>query len=465
VVLVQGDAGAGKTAAMAHVKTIMEQEGWLVRGMAFTGKAAAQLQRGSGIESQTVASFLNQVESIKGRQLWIVDEASMIGSKDLNQLLDLAKEGQVKVVLVGDRKQFQSIEAGRMFSVLQEKGHVQMVTMTQTLRQRDEILKETVRAISAKEIDRAFVLLEQKGRLVEIPDRVKRLKAVAQEYLKLQDQGKTALVLTALNQDRIALNYQIRSELITRGELSQGRSFQVLETTNLHPAWATKADAYKTSQVIMTTGKVGELKAGTRLEILGVHLENKTLVGLIQDKNGSQRQVEINPEKLSNKLSVFQRAERNFSKGDRIVFLKNDRQLGIQNGMVGKIEKLDDRGNAHVRTLEGRAIRFNLEGGPRSYNYITHAYALTEYKSQGQTVDAVIWHTQAKDAFKEINTSNSFYVSITRAREDAKIFTDSKADLKEQVKHEQAKTSTLDYSHEISGPKGSRDEGKEMEGR
>ncbi len=80
-------------------------------------------------------------------------------------------------------------------------------------------------------------------------------------------------------------------------------------------------------------------------------------------------------------------------------------------------------------------------------------------------MDAVIWHTQAKDSFKETNTSNSFYVSITCAREDAKVFTDSKVDLKEQVKHEQVKTSTLDYSHEASGPKRSQDEGKGMEVR
>jgi conjugative relaxase-like TrwC/TraI family protein len=463
VVLVQGDAGAGKTAAMAHVKTLMGQEGWSVRGLAFTAKAAAELQRESGIESQTVASFLNQAESIKGRQLWIVDEASMIGSKDLHRLLSLVQEGQVKVVLVGDRKQFQSIEAGRMFSVLQERGHIQTVIMTQTLRQQDAMLKETVHAISTKEIDRAFDLLEQKGRLVEVPDRTERLKEVAREYLSLQDHGKTALVLTALNQDRVALNHQIRTERAARGEILQGRTFQVLESVNIHPAWATQADAYKPGLVIVTRGKVGELKAGTRLEVVGIHPEHKSLIGQIREKKGFQRHVEINPEKFSEKLSVFQRVEQNFSEGDRVVFLKNDRQLGIQNGAVGRIEKLDERGNAHVKTLEGKDIRFNLEGGPRSYSYITHAYALTEYKSQGQTVDAVIWHAQAKDSFKEMNTANSFYVSITRAKEDAKVFTDSKADLREQVKHEQVKTSTLDYSHEVSDQKRGRDEGKVME--
>lgn len=391
----------------------------------------------------------------------------MIGSKDLHRLLDLAGKGRVKVVLIGDRKQFQPIEAGRMFSILQEKGQVQTVTMTQTLRQQDEKLRETVQAASAKEIDRAFGLLEREGRLVEISDRGECLQAVAQEYLRLQDQGKTVLVLTALNQDRVALNHQIRSDRVSRGELSEGGPFQVLETVSLHPAWAARADAYKPGQVIVTTGKVGELKAGSRIEVVGVHPDHQTLVGQILEKDGSQRWVEIDPGRSSEKLSLFHQVERNFAEGDRIVFLKNDRHLGIQNGMVGMIHRLDDRGNVHVKTLEGREIRFNLEGGPRSYGHITHAYALTEYKSQGQTVDAVLWHTQAKDLFKERNTANSFYVSITRAREEAKVFTDSKADLQEQVKQEQMKTSTLDYPQEDSGSRQGREmnEGRVMEGR
>lgn len=113
--------------------------------------------------------------------------------------------------------------------------------MTQTLRQQDERLRETVQAAGAKEIDRAFGLLEREGRLVEISDRGERLQAVAQEYLRLHDQGKTVLVLTALNQDRVALNHQIRSDRVSRGELSEGGPFQVLETVSVHPAWATRA--------------------------------------------------------------------------------------------------------------------------------------------------------------------------------------------------------------------------------
>lgn len=467
IVLVQGDAGTGKTAAMAHLKTLMEQEGWLIRGLAFTGKAAAELQQGSGIQSQTLTRFLSRSDSIKGREAWIVDEASMIGSKDLHRLLGLAKEAQVKVVLVGDRKQFLPIAAGRMFSILLEKGQVQTVTMTELLRQRDEKLKETVHAISAKEIGRAFALLERDGRLVEISGRAERLKAVAREYLSLQDQNKTVLVLTALNQDRIALNHAIRAERVARGELSEGRVFQVLEAVSLNPAWATRADAYKPGQVVLTTGKVGDLKAGTRLEVVGVRPDNKALIASVQEKNGSQRRVEIDPGRFSDKLSAFHKVERNFAEGDRIVFLKNDSKIGIQNGRVGKIEKLDGHGNIRVKTSEGREIRFNLEKGSRAYRYIAHAYALTEYKSQGQTVDAVIWHTQAKDSFKEIHTANSFYVSITRARDDAKIFTDSKEGLKEQVKHEQVKTSSLDYSQQAADQKQVREttQGKELDGR
>jgi len=134
------------------------------------------------------------------------------------------------------------------------------------------------------------------------------------------------------------------------------------------------------------------------------------------------------------------------SEGGQVLFLKNDRSLKVQNGLTGQIEQIHETVHIQGKISNGRSVKFDLSGeGPRGHSYLTHAYALTEYKSQGQTVDNVIWHAPAGDRFKDENTMNAFYVSITRAREDAKVFTDSKEILKEQVKAEQEKTSTLDY--------------------
>lgn len=447
VTLIQGNAGAGKTAAMAAVKDIMEKEGWRVRGLAFTGKAAAELSQGSGIQSQTIASFLKEApDGLRRRETWIVDEASMIGSKDLYTLLERAGQVEARVVLIGDRKQFQSIQAGRMFSVLQERGAVRMTEMKEVLRQKTDFMRETVERIGGKEIDWAFSALKGRGALIEIPNREERLKAVTEAYLSIIHQGKEGLVLTARNEDRIELNNRIRSERMARGEIDEGRRFVVLESVSLNPAMAMLADSYKPGQLIVATGKMEGLKSGTRLEVVEVDRDKNVITAVAQEKSGSGRKVEIDPAKYSDRFSIFERLERSFSEGDRVVFLKNDRKLEIQNGLLGRIEKIDDRGNIQVKTNDDRDLRFNLdEKGSKSYNYISHAYALTEYKAQGQTVDAVIWHTRAEDQFKEANTMNSFYVSITRAREEAIVFTDSKEDLREQVKQEKEKTSTLDY--------------------
>lgn len=459
VTLIQGNAGAGKTAAMGAVKDVMEKEGWQVRGLAFTGKAAAELSQGSGIQSQTIASFLKEApDGLRRREIWIVDEASMIGSKDLYTLLERAGQVEAKVVLIGDRKQFQSIQAGRMFSVLQERGAVRMTEMKEVLRQKTDFMRETVERIGGKEIDWAFSALERRGALIEIPNREERLKAVTEAYLSFIHQGKEALVLTARNEDRIELNNRIRSERVARGEIDEGRRFVVFESVSLNPAMAMLADSYKPGQVIVATGKMEGLKSGTRLEVIEIDRDKNVITALTQEKSGSGRKVEIDPAKYSDRFSIFERVERSFSEGDRVVFLKNDRKLDIQNGLLGQIEKIDDRGNIQVKTSDDRDLRFNLsESGCRAYNHLTHAYTLTEYKAQGQTVDAVIWHARAEDRFKEANTMNSFYVSITRAREEAIVFTDSKEDLKEQVNQDREKTSTLDY------PERKEDEGKAHE--
>jgi len=125
------------------------------------------------------------------------------------------------------------------------------------------------------------------------------------------------------------------------------------------------------------------------------------------------------------------------------VFLKNDRDLNIQNGLTGTVKAVTEKGDMTVTLDTGREIRFNLH---ERYNYIDHGYAVTDYKSQGQTANAVLYHAETLQQAK--STFNSFYVAITRGKQDVKVFTDSVETLKEQVKHEQVKSSTLDYTKE-----------------
>ncbi|MFQ5779762.1 MAG: hypothetical protein ACE5HN_03115, partial [Nitrospiria bacterium] len=314
----------------------------------------------------------------------------------------------------------------------------------EVLRQQTDTMREAVQLISKKEIDKAFATLEDRGKIEEILDREARLEAVAKEYLSLANSGKAVLVLTARNEDRVEINDAIRSERIKRGDLAEGKPFQVFEQSRLDPAMAQFADAYRLGQMIVVTGKIEGLEAGTKLEIIRIDPDRNRIIGLSKEKGSSEIAIDVG--KDHHRLGLFQPVERSFSEGDRVLFLKNDRTLKVQNGLTGQIEQIHETGHIQVRTGAGRSVKFDLSGeGPRGYSHLTHAYALTEYKAQGQTVDDMIWHAPAGDRFKDENTMNAFYVSITRARDDAKVFTDSKEDLKAQVKEEQEKTSTLDY--------------------
>ena len=126
VIGIQGDAGTGKTSMLHAAREELEKKGYTVRGMTFTGKAAKELQTGAGVESQTLHSFLPKVQTPEftpsGKEAWFIDEVSMVGSKQMGELIRAAKDNNARIVLVGDTKQLQSIEAGRMFQKLQASG-------------------------------------------------------------------------------------------------------------------------------------------------------------------------------------------------------------------------------------------------------------------------------------------------------------------------------------------------------
>jgi len=135
--------------------------------------------------------------------------------------------------------------------------------------------------------------------------------------------------------------------------------------------------------------------------------------------------------------------------GDRVLFGKNDRRLRVQNGLAGVVTKADARGNLEVHTEHGRRVRFRVGGGERSpgdarhaYPYLDHGYARTEYKSQGATVDRVIWHADAREGRL---TQNAFYVALTRARDRFTLYTNDRELLAERVRGAETKASTLDH--------------------
>ncbi|PMB24298.1 hypothetical protein CEN45_08475 [Fischerella thermalis CCMEE 5198] len=127
VIAWQGVAVAGKTYGLRLYKELAESKGYGVEGFAPSAEAADGLARGTGIGSETIASLLYSQSTsnqslLPGKEIWIVDEASLLSAKDAYALLQRANEQQARVILVGDTQQLSAVEAGNPFKSLQAGG-------------------------------------------------------------------------------------------------------------------------------------------------------------------------------------------------------------------------------------------------------------------------------------------------------------------------------------------------------
>jgi conjugative relaxase-like TrwC/TraI family protein len=431
---IQGDAGTGKSTMLGAVRQQAQSEGYEVRGLAKTGKAAEELEKNAGIRSQTIDSFLLQERDALGeRQLWVIDEASMVGSRQFRELMIRSEQAEAKVVYVGDHKQEQAIDAGVPFQKLQESGVLKTVEMNEITRQSGEY-RETSQDLAARRIDRAFGRLARTGKINEMPDRAERIKTIVEDYTGRPDY-KDTIIVTARNDDRTELNDSIRKELKSLGRLDEKEyTFTVRASRNLSPEDRHFGQSYREGDVIYSTmaGVMG--RAGSEGKVTSVDHHSHSITA--KDKDGKEHSIDLI--KDGGRISVYGEKEASFSEGDKVIFLKNDRGLEVKNGQCGTVRQVDELGHMSVQMESGREVEFNVGS---QYNYIDHGYAVTSYKSQGQTSRDVIYHA---DTRREVNF-NQAYVAITRGREDVAIYTDDKENLKDQMKNESMKTWSPDY--------------------
>lgn len=459
---IQGDAGTGKTTMLANVREQLEKAGYHARGLGFTGKAAAAVEAQAGIKSQTIDSFLGSGQRLEsqtrsyhygklsiehregikqGKEVWIVDEASMLGSKKMHELMKAAEKADARVVYIGDTKQLQAVEAGKMFGKLQETGDLKTVRMSEVQRQKDEQYKDIVKDVSEKKIDKAFDKLEKQDRIKEINNRSDRLAAIKKDYTS-RDHRRTVIV-TARNADRTELNQSIHNKLKAQGKLDKSEhTFTVRESKNLSPEAKHFSQSYTEGDRIIANraGIIG--RAGREGKVIAVDQQNHKIT--VKTRDGKEHQINLKTQ--GQHLAAYQEKQQRFLQGEKVVFLKNDKSLNLKNGQIGEIKSIEKNGKAEIKMETGKTVKINLK---TQYNYIDHGYAVTDYKAQGQTSKEVIYHA---DTDKGVNY-NQAYVAMTRGKKDIQIYTDNKENFKEQMKHEQVKTSTLDHQKVEHAPR------------
>lgn len=164
----QGLAGTGKTSTLDALRQAAEGEGYAVQGFAPTPKAAKQL-RDAGISAGTLQSFIARggLDRVVGdpasRHLYMLDESSLASTRQMQHFLQ--KIGpQDRVLVIGDTRQHQGVEAGKPFEQMQDAG-MRTARLDQIVRQKEPGLLNAVEHLSRNETVVGIALLQQQGRV------------------------------------------------------------------------------------------------------------------------------------------------------------------------------------------------------------------------------------------------------------------------------------------------------------
>jgi conjugative relaxase-like TrwC/TraI family protein len=433
---IQGYAGAGKTTVLATLRSAVEAQGYEVQGFAPTSRAARQL-REAGIEAGTLQGFLArsaQSDAVPDRkQFYFVDESSLASTNQMREFL--ARLGASdRVLLIGDTRQHQGVEAGRPFEQLQEAG-MRTAQLNEIVRQKDPALKSAVELLATGQVSAALESLQQHGRVKEIPDREERIRAIARSYVESPD---NTLIVSPDNASRRELNIAVRQELKANGTLaSDDNTFRVLvqrqDMTGADRGWA---NHYEPGDVIRFArgSKTLGIEAGSYGTVVAIN----PAANLLAVDTASGEAISYDPRRLAG-VSVYREVPHEFSVGDRIQFTAPDRSLGVANRDLAIIESIAPDGRLAARLEDNRQLEFN----PADHRHFDHGYAVTSHSAQGLTAERVLVHADTA-VHPDLLNSRFGYVSVSRASHEATMFTDDAAKLGQQLGSEVTKSSALD---------------------
>ena len=338
-----GLAGTGKSTLLKVARDAWEKQGFQVVGAALSGKAANGLQSASAIESRTLASWehnwKNGYSQLTANHVLVIDEAGMVGTRQLQRFFEDAQARGAKLVIVGDPEQLQPIQAGTPFRELVET--IGAERLCDIRRQRQQWQLTASRDLAERRSGNALKAYRDRGFVTETADTSQAISRLVEDYmadLELHGTNSSRLALAHRRKDVHAINQIIRTAKKSSGDLSKETLF--------HTEYGPRA----------------------------------------------------------------------FAVGDRILFTRNDHDLGVKNGTLGTVEAIGD--NQLIVRPDGEGKSRPITFQPRRYNTFDHGYATTIHKSQGATADrAFILGSTTMDR-------HLTYVALTRHRDQAHIYGD-----------------------------------------
>ena len=408
VTLIRGAAGVGKTAMMQEAAEAIEAHGKRVFTFAPSADASRGVLRKEGFaDADTVARLLKDERmqaEIEGQVIWI-DEAGLLGTKTMGEVFDLASKLDARVILSGDRRQHGSVERGAALRLLEEEAGLRSAEIREIKRQQGDY-RLAVQALSEGRSEAGFRQLDRLGWVREV-DEADRYRVLAEDFVAATESGKTALVVSPTHREGECITDEIRSLLKATGKLGpEEHRFDTLENANLTEAERRDAVNYAPGDVVVFHQNAKGFTKGQRL-------------------TAGQGPLPLDQ---ASRFQTFHPNVLPLARGDIVRVTRNgmtaDGKHRLNNGALYTVKRFSAKGD------------IVLENGWRidkDFGHLAHGYVMTSHASQGKSVDRV-FIGQSADSLRA-SSREQFYVSVSRGREHATVYTDDKAALLEAVSH------------------------------
>lgn len=425
VSIVMGAAGVGKTTLFREMTGKITDAKVKVFAFAPTAEAVRVLKEEGFAQAETIAKLLVDTKlqkQLKG-QVLLVDEAGLLGNRDMIGVLEIAERQDARLILGGDTRQHASILRGESLKVLNLVGKIKAAEVTKIRRQENLQYREAVQSLADGKVKAAFDKLDEIDAVKQI-DPLDPTTALVDDYLAARKKGKSVLVISPTHKQGEEVTGAIRAKLRQAGKIGK-REVSARKLDNLNYTEAEKSDyrSYQEGQVIQFNQNTKQIKRGTAWTV-------KKVVGKeIQIENPDGLVLPL-PLKKAGQFDVYEQSVIGLSKNDRVRITRNfydENKKRLNNGMHLEVVSFEKDGKVILRNKSSKA-RYTVD---RNNGNIAHAHVITSYASQGKTCDTVLIH-QPSATFAATDL-RQFYVSVSRGKHNVKIYTDDKEALLEHA--------------------------------
>ena len=439
---VVGKAGTGKTRMMRATVDAIEGTGQRVFTFAPSSQASRGVLKKEGFrDAETLEMLLRNdkmQQETRGGVLW-VDEAGLVSSKDMRRLMDVARKNGNRVILSGDYTQHSSVEAGDAFRLLEKEAGVRLARLTEIRRQTEPGYKKAVETIAqgtGKAAQKGFDALDKMGQVIEASGE-ERHALLVDDYLKAVAEGKSALIIAPTHAEGQRLTGELRTAMKERGAIGQERLLKARRGTGWTDAQKSDVRNYEPGMVV----DFHEAVAGNRKRVAGARVtEGGFLKGeavvvtevtadsvTVTRQNGTLAAL---PMDKKDRFQVSRARDIAVGRGDRIRITKNGeakvegqaKGTRLNNGDIFTVEGFTKEGD--IRLEKGKVLA-------KDWGHMQLGYVDTSYASQGKTVDRVF--IAAGNESLPATNQQQWYVSASRGREMAKLYVDSKKDVRAAI--------------------------------